>query len=107
MTKAKAITNEIVENDEIKGLIFKVIVGSLIILSIFYLYLIGSITFNILARKSLENTVRTLGNEVSDLELAYLNNVNAIDKNYALSVGFVDTHNNLFATRTVSQVAVR
>ena len=108
MTRAKAITNDIVQNTNTQRTIFKILVGSLIALSIVYMYMIGSITFNILARKSLEITVSTLSNNVSDLELKYFDSANKIDKNYALSLGFVDVHNNIFASRSSSDsVAIR
>jgi hypothetical protein len=107
MSKAKQITNEIVENTNTQRVIFKSIVGGLVLLSIIYVYLIGSITFNVLARKSLETSVHSLGNEVSQLELTYLSEANKIDKNYALSLGFVDLHQNIFAARDSARVALR
>lgn len=105
--KAQEITTNIAYNHSTQHMIFRVFVGALILLSIIYVYLIGSITFNVLARKSLESTARTLGSHVSDLELTYLASTNKIDKNYALSKGFVDTHQNIFATRRAASVAIR
>lgn len=107
MTKVKVITNDIVQNKNTQRIIFNVLLSSIITLSVVYIYLIGSITFNVLARKSLESTVRTLGSEVSELELTYLNSTNKIDKNYATSLGFVDVKDNIFASRNNSRVAVR
>ncbi len=107
MTKVKVITNDIVQNKNTQRIIFNVLLSSIITLSVVYIYLIGSITFNVLARKSLESTVRTLGSEVSSLELTYLNSTNKIDKNYATSLGFVDVKDNIFASRNNSRVAVR
>ena len=105
--RTKIITNEIVENGDTQRLIFRVLLGSIFALSIVYIYFIGSITFNVLARKTLETSVRTLGGHVSELELTYLDSTNKIDKNYALSLGFVETHQNLFATREFDRVAIR
>jgi len=107
MSKVKTITANIIENNYSRSLLFKILVVGLITLSIMYVYFIGSITFNVLARKSLENTVRTLSTNISQLELTYLNNLNEIDKNYAIAKGFVDAHNNIFATRSVNYVAIR
>lgn len=107
MSKAKLITNTIVRDDHIQKVIFKYLAGSLMILSVCYIYFIGSITFNVLARQSLANTVRVLGSHVGELELSYLSESNSIDKNYALTHGFVDTHQIVFATRTVTSVAIR
>lgn len=107
MTKVKVITNDIVKNRNTQRIIFNVLLSCLITLSVVYIYLIGSITFNVLARKSLEATVRTLGSEVSELELSYLNSTNKIDKGYAISLGFVDVKDNIFASRNTSRVAIR
>jgi hypothetical protein len=87
--------------------IFRLLIGAFAILSITYLYFITSITFNVLARKSLETTIRTLGSSISELELSYLARVNTIDKNFALSIGFSDSKDMLFATRSNDRVAVR
>ncbi len=107
MSKAKAITTHVIENTNTQRIIFRVIIALIVTLSIVYVYLIGSITFNVLARKSLETTSRSLGSHVSALELTYLNTANKIDKNYAGALGFVDVHDNIFATRTsASRVAV-
>ncbi len=108
MTKAKAITKDIVENQNTQRIIFRVLIGSLIMLSVAYVYLIGSITFNVLARKSLETNARELGSRIGTLELTYLARANQIDKNHATFLGFVEIHNNIFATRGDStRVAIR
>lgn len=108
MSTAKAITTQVLDNTNTQRIIFRALIAGIIALSIVYVYLIGSITFNVLARKSLETTARTLGSHVSELELTYLNTANKIDKNYALSLGFVDVHTSIFATRsTATRVAIR
>lgn len=88
-------------------IIFRILVASLVVLSVAYVYMIGSITFNVIARKSLANEVRQLGTNISQLELTYLNNMNEVNRAYALSRGFVDAKSNLFATRTITHVALR
>jgi len=107
MNKAKTISIQIVQNKDIQKVLLRVFVSILIILSITYVYLIGSITFNILARKNLESEVRVLGSRVSELELTYLNSTNKINKSYATSLGFVDAKNNIFAVRSATSVAIR
>lgn len=107
MTKAKAITNDIAENINTQKMLFTILLTSLIVLFALYIYLIGSITFNVIARKSLEKNVVDLTGNIHQLELAYLNNVNSIDKNYALSNGFVDIHQNIFVARNINHVAIR
>lgn len=108
MNKAKTMTMEIVENKDIQRVLLRVFISVLVILSVTYVYLIGSITFNVLARKTLETEVRNRGSRVSELELAYLNSTNKIDKSYATSLGFVEAKNNIFTTRAISsRVALR
>lgn len=107
MSKTKAIANNISENSNTQKLIFHILISGILLIAIVYVYMIGSITFNVLARKSLETSTKNLGNEVSWLELTYLGKVNEIDKNYALAHGFVDTKDNLFATRSITHVAMR
>ncbi|MFA6355290.1 MAG: hypothetical protein WCW65_02605 [Candidatus Paceibacterota bacterium] len=107
MSKTKAIANDIVVNTRTQKVLFNIIVGSLLSFFIVYMYIIGSITFNIVARKSLENTAKNLGDNISQLELTYLNNMNEINKSRATSLGFVDTKTNIFATRSITHVAIR
>ena len=107
MTKAKAITNEIRENTNTQRVLFRILISGSIVLSISYIYLIGSITFNVVARKSLENTVSILDAKVNNLEISYLNEVNKADKSYAESQGFVDVSQDIFASRDVNHVAIR
>jgi len=107
MSKTKAITNGIVKNTQIQITLFKVLVGSLIILSVVYIYIIGSITFNVVARKSLETTARNLGSNISQLELTYLSDMNDVSKTRATALGFIDTNSNIFATRSINHVAIR
>jgi len=108
MSKAQTITANIMKDTSIQKTLFRVLISGITVLSLVYVYLIGSITFNVLARKALATTSRNLGAQVSELELTYLNITNKIDKSYALSLGFVDSHTSIFATRnTPSSVAIR
>lgn len=107
MTKAKAITNDIVENINTQKILFRILITSSILLFGVYIYLVGSITFNIIARKSLDKTIIVLKSEVNQLELSYLKSVSGIDKEYAKSQGFTDTHQNIFASRNINHVAIR
>lgn len=107
MTKAKEITNDIRENINTQRILFRILIVSSIILCAVYMYLIGSITFNIVARKSLETTIVALTGHVNQLELTYLDNINKTDKEYAISKGFVDVKDNIFASRDINHVAIR
>lgn len=107
MTRAKAITNDIAQNINTQKVLFRILITGSVLLFGAYIYLIGSITFNVVARKSLENTVVSLNSQVNKLDLAYLNKINEIDKEYALSNGFVEVHQNIFASRNINHVAIR
>ena len=107
MSKVKAITANIFENNYTRRILLRVLIGGLVFLFIIYTYFISSITFNVLARKSIQNEVQNLNNSISQLELTYLANLSEVNKEYAISKGFVDAHNNIFATRSTNQVAIR
>ncbi len=107
MTKAKAITNDIAQNTNTQKTIFRMLIAGSVLLFAVYIYLIGSITFNVIARKSLENTIASLTGRVNQLELTYLSSVNSTDKSYALANGFVNVSQNIFASRDINHVAIR
>jgi hypothetical protein len=107
MTKAKEITNNIKENISTQKILFRALITGSILLFSVYIYLIGSITFNVIARKSLENSVAALSSSVNQLDLTYMNNKNQINKDYALANGFVEVHQNIFASRDINHVAIR
>jgi len=107
MNTVKTMTANIIENNDTRRTLFKVLILGLVSLFVIYVYFIGSITFNVLARKSLENKIQSLSSSISQLELTYLHNISEIDKDYAISKGFVDAHNNIFATRFINYVAIR
>ncbi len=78
--------------------VLKALLGSLGILAIMYLFLLGSMVFNIIERKSLEAEAHTLSTEVGALELDYMAMSNKIDLPYSESLGFKQTKAT-FATR--------
>lgn len=64
-----------------------------------YLYMVGSITFDVVARKSAESDLRTVRASVGELELEYLSLNNTIDMAYAKDLGFKEASDAHFATR--------
>ncbi len=107
MSKVKTISADIIENNYFRRTLLKVIIGGFIIIAIIYAYFIGSITFNVLARRSLENTIQVSKSNIAQLELTYFSDLDKINKNYALANGFVDARNNIFAVRSTGYVAIR
>jgi hypothetical protein len=103
----KALTQHIVEDQGTRRQIFRVLISMLCVLSLAYVYFIGSITFNILARRTMESTMRENASRVNSLEVEYISLSNSIDVSSGLARGFVETRPT-FATRTsLSTVAVR
>jgi hypothetical protein len=107
MTRAKEFTDNISHNVNTQIMLFRVLIIGSVLLFVVYIYLVGSITFNVIARKSLENTVVVITSNINNLELTYLSNINKIDKDYAISKGFVEVHQNIFAARDINHVAIR
>lgn len=107
MSKTKAIANDIAGNTNTQRILFKILAISILGLSLVYIYMIGSITFNVVARRALENEARITGSNISQLELTYLSEMNNVNKARATSLGFVDTKTNIFAVRDITHVAIR
>lgn len=103
----KEITNNIKENIGTQKILFRILFAYSVALFVVYMYLVGSITFNVIARKSLENSTKVLTEKVNELEMAYFKSVNMINKDYAQSKGFVDVSKSIFASRDVNHVAIR
>ncbi len=103
----KTIAKDIAQNINTQKFLFHTLLTGSILLFIVYIYLISSITFNVVARKSLENNLIALNNQVNELDLSYLDKINKIDKEYAQSKGFVDSHQNIFVSRNINHVAIR
>ncbi len=107
MSKIKSATINMIKNNYLRSTTFKILLGGLIVVGIIYAYYIISITFNIVARRSLENRAQLYSSSISQLELTYFSNLNKINKDYAVENGFVDSNNNIFAIRSNSYVAIR
>lgn len=107
MTKAIAITKDIQNNISTQKILLKILLSLVVVLSISYIYFIGNITFNVIARKSLETSLANLSSEVNKLDLVYLNKLSEIDKDYAIANGFVENRHNIFVSRDINHVAIR
>lgn len=67
-------------------------------LAFLYIILLGNMVSNIVERRSLELSVRSLSSDVGSLELTYLSMSNGVDMNLSHSLGFKETKAT-FATR--------
>lgn len=88
----------IVDNNDLKRKTLNFMLCSFGILALSYVYIIGSMVFDIVERKTLEAEARNLSNEVRELEIVYLNESNKIDITFAEAKGFREVSTN-FVTR--------
>jgi hypothetical protein len=66
-----------------------------------YIYVIGSITFNLIERKNVENDIKNLNSHLGGLELEYLAGERQISIPLAKHLGFTENPHTYFATRSV------
>lgn len=81
----------IVNNNNLGNRIFNILLCSLCACALSYALILGSMTFNIVARQSLGVNARDLSNEVGNLELKYLAMSNAIDIAMSSDMGFKES----------------
>jgi hypothetical protein len=102
----KEFTQNIANDGALRRRIFRILVSSIGILSLCYIYLIGTITFNVVARRALESKVNEINSKVGYLELESINLSNSIDIAYGNQHGFTEAKGTLFVNKDQS-VALR
>lgn len=102
----KEFTQNIANDGALRRRIFRILVSSIGILSLCYIYLIGTITFNVVARRALEAQVNELNSKVGYLELESINLSNSVDIAYGNQHGFKEAKGTLFVNKDQS-VALR
>jgi hypothetical protein len=85
-------------NSNLEKIALRFVLWSFLVLSLFYLFMLGNTVRNIIERRSFDTEARNISAEVSNLELTYLNMSNSIDLNYSHAKGFTEAKAN-FATR--------
>lgn len=88
----------IVNNNNIEKRVLSILLYSLGILALAYVLILGNTIFNIVARQSLGAQIKTLSNEVGDLEFKYLSMSNKIDLALSQEMGFKEAK-TIFAVR--------
>ncbi len=96
--KSYASNVKIINNGNLQERILNAMLLTLGVLALFYVFLLGSMVFNIVERKSLEAYNRTLSNDVGSLELEYLSVSRKVDLDLAYSLGFKEVKAK-YATR--------
>ena len=75
-------------------------------LAMLYIVFLGQMVVNILERKSLDSEARTLVNEVSELEVAYLSASGKIDMEFSHSLGFKDASPEYASRKSLGRVGI-
>lgn len=96
--KTHAININVVNNN-LERQVLNIMLWSLGVLAVCYLFFLGSMILNVVERRSLETGSNILANQVQDLELQYLSESNKVDLVFAKSIGFQETKTK-FATRS-------
>ena len=89
---------KIIDNNNLEHRVLHTMLVSFGLLAAIYIFILGSLVFNIIERRSLEKEILSLSSEVGDLGLAYLSLSNKVDLNFSYSLGFKETKPK-FATR--------
>lgn len=103
----REFTKNIANDGALRRRIFRILLGSIVGLSICYIYLIGSITFNVLARRSLETNINEINSRVGQLELQSIALANSIDVSFGKEHGFTEAQGTIFANKDTTAVAIR
>ena len=86
-------------NIEVERMILRSMLSLMGGLALLYVFILGTMVFNIVQRKALEKQALTLASEVSSLELSYLSVSGNIDVALSSSMGFKEIQPT-FVTRT-------
>ncbi|HXK35084.1 MAG TPA: hypothetical protein VJ103_01090 [Candidatus Paceibacterota bacterium] len=81
--------------------IWQVVIFASVASFLSYLYIVGSITFNVIERKNIENEIKNSNSQLSQLELEYLSLDREINLDLAWTLGFIENSNTFFAERKV------
>jgi hypothetical protein len=85
-------------NNDMQKIALRAILWAFGILALCYFIILGNMVLNIVHRRSLETSMRSLSSEVQNLELNYLSISNNVDLPLSYSLGFKEIKAT-FATR--------
>jgi cell division protein FtsL len=89
----KTIQNHMMQNTNPYRKVFKGLVSYTILLTGLYLFFIGGIVFNIIAKKDVQSQVRELTSKISGMESEYLAMAATVNMDGATAKGFVQNKN--------------
>lgn len=70
--------------------LFTLLIGLSIFALLVYMYYIGAIVFNVIARKNIENENKAIASIIAEMQVDYLSKIGSIDKSFALRSGYED-----------------
>lgn len=94
----------IVNNSDLNRRLSRFLLGSLGLLALVYVFLLASMVYNIVGRRSLEAEARTLSSDVGDMELTYLSLSNKIDLPLSYSLGFKEADAEFAARQSLDPI---
>ena len=95
----------VMDNRNLRHRLLFAILYSFGILAAFYIFILGSMVFNIIERKGFEKEALSLSNEVGNLELVYLSMSNKVDLNLSFSLGFEEVKPKFAIRKTLGFIA--
>ncbi len=105
------IKNTTVMSNNFSSIALKSILGFFGLFAVCYIFILGNMVVNIIARKGFDINSRSLSSEVNDLELKYLALSNSLDIPFSYSLGFKEVKTTFavrktFGFRTSSDIQV-
>ena len=86
-----------------------VVVAGILILSVLvsmYVYFVGKIVFDVVARRQAESQIKLAQSEVGKLQVAYLSGLSTVDIASASASGLLESKDTLYASRIASSPTV-
>ena len=102
--KSYAGSLQIIDNSDLGQKALNFILVSFVLMALFYILILGNITFNIIERRSFEAQARNVSNEVLKLELTYLKLSETVDQNLARQMGFREAQASFTAEKSLGSV---
>lgn len=87
----------------------RMVIAGLSILAILvsmYMYFVGKIVFDVVARRHAESSIRATQSTVSSLEMAYFKELRTLDLDRAASIGLIESKGTLYANRGTATVGM-
>lgn len=81
---------------------FKTLMVLFSVLFLVYMYVVGTIVFNIVARKDIEHSNQLLTSSLNEMELTYLDSSNSINKSLAQTLGFKEATDATYVSRSTN-----